>query len=150
MSRKMVDAVLSMAEYNRFSKGIFSWVGFKTKWFDYENIERVAGTTKWNFWGLFKYSIEGIVGFSTTPLLVAAGAGVLFCVLAFIGILFVVVRALVFGDPTSGLAQSGLHHPAVQRRAAFLHRHCGRVPGQDLPGGQASAGVHCGGNGAGP
>ena len=102
MSRKMVNAVLSMAEYNRFSKGIFSWVGFKTKWFDYENIERVAGTTKWNFWGLFKYSIEGIVGFSTTPLLVAAGVGVLFCVLAFIGILFVVVRALAFGDPTSG------------------------------------------------
>ena len=102
MSRKMTDAVLSMAEYNRFSKGIFSWVGFKTKWFDYENIERVAGTTKWNFWGLFKYSIEGIVGFSTTPLLMAAGAGVLFCILAFIGILFVVVRALMFGDPTSG------------------------------------------------
>ncbi len=86
----------------RFSKGIFSWVGFKTKWFDYENIERVAGTTKWNFWGLFKYSIEGIVGFSTTPLLIAAGAGVLFCFLAFIGIIFVVVRALAFGDPTSG------------------------------------------------
>ena len=102
MSRKMTNAVLSMAEYNRFSKGIFSWVGFKTKWFDYENIERVAGTTKWNFWGLFKYSIEGIVGFSTTPLLIAAGAGVLFCILAFIGILFVVVRALMFGDPTSG------------------------------------------------
>ena len=101
-SRKMTDAVLSMAEYNRFSKGIFSWVGFKTKWFDYENIERVAGTTKWNFWGLFKYSIEGIVGFSTTPLLIAAGVGVLFCILAFIGIIFVIVRALMFGDPTSG------------------------------------------------
>ena len=99
---KMTDAVLSMAEYNRFSKGIFSWVGFKTKWFDYENIERVAGTTKWNFWGLFKYSIEGIVGFSTTPLLIAAGVGVLFCILAFIGIIFVIVRALMFGDPTSG------------------------------------------------
>ena len=102
MSRKMVDAVLSMAEYNRFSKGIFSWVGFKTKWFDYENIERVAGQTKWNFWGLFKYSIEGIVGFSTAPLVIAAGAGVIFCLAAFIGIIFVVVRALVFGDPTSG------------------------------------------------
>ena len=101
-SRKMTDAVLSMAEYNRFSKGIFSWGGFKTKWFDYENIERVAGTTKWIFWGLFKYSIEGIVGFSTTPLLIAAGAGVLFCILAFIGIIFVIVRALMFGDPTSG------------------------------------------------
>ena len=69
MSRKMTDAVLSMAEYNRFSKGIFSWVGFKTKWIDYKNVERVAGTTKWNFWGLLKYSIEGIVGFSTAPLL---------------------------------------------------------------------------------
>ena len=102
MTRQMVNAILEMKEYNRFSKGIFSWVGFKTKWFDYENIERVAGTTKWNFWGLFKYSIEGIVGFSTTPLLIAAGAGVLFCILAFIGILFVVVRALMFGDPTSG------------------------------------------------
>ena len=71
MTRQMVNAILEMKEYNRFSKGIFSWVGFKTKWFDYENIERVAGTTKWNFWGLFKYSIEGIVGFSTTPLLIA-------------------------------------------------------------------------------
>lgn len=102
MTRKMTDAVLSMSEYNRFSKGIFSWVGFKTKWFDYQNVERVAGTTKWNFWGLFKYSIEGIVGFSTTPLLIAAGVGVVFCVLAFIGIAFVAVRALLFGDPTSG------------------------------------------------
>ena len=102
MSRKMVDAVLAMAEYNRFSKGIFSWVGFNTKWFDYENVERVAGKTKWNFWGLFKYSIEGIVGFSTAPLVMAAGAGVVFCLAAFVGILFVVVRALIFGDPTSG------------------------------------------------
>lgn len=102
MSRKMVNAVLAMAEYNRFSKGIFSWVGFETKWFDYENIERVAGQTKWNFWSLFKYSIEGIVGFSTAPLVLAAGAGVLFCVAAFIGIVFVAVRALLFGDPTSG------------------------------------------------
>lgn len=102
MSRKMTDAVLSMAEYNRFSKGIFSWVGFKTKWIDYKNVERVAGTTKWNFWGLLKYSIEGIVGFSTAPLLMAAGLGLTFCVLAFVGIMIVVVRALMFGDPTSG------------------------------------------------
>jgi len=102
MSRKMTDAVLSMAEYNRFSKGIFSWVGFKTKWIDYKNVERVAGTTKWNFWGLLKYSIEGIVGFSTAPLLMAAGLGLVFCVLAFVGIIIVVVRALMFGDPTSG------------------------------------------------
>ena len=102
MSRKMTDAVLSMTEYNRFSKGIFSWVGFKTKWIDYKNVERVAGTTKWNFWGLLKYSIEGIVGFSTAPLLMAAGLGLAFCVLAFVGIMIVVVRALMFGDPTSG------------------------------------------------
>ena len=102
MSRKMTDDVLSMAEYNRFSKGIFSWVGFKTKWIDYKNVERVAGTTKWNFWGLLKYSIEGIAGFSTAPLLMAAGLGLAFCVLAFVGIMIVVVRALMFGDPTSG------------------------------------------------
>ena len=91
-----------MSEYNRFSKGIFSWVGFRTKWFDYKNVERVAGQTKWNFWSLFKYSIEGIVGFSTAPLVMAAGLGVLFCALAFIGIIFVIARALIFGDPTSG------------------------------------------------
>ncbi len=102
MSRRMVDAVLSMAEYNRFSKGIFSWVGFRTRWFDYENVERVAGATKWNFWGLFKYSIEGIVGFSTAPLVFSALMGVVFCLAAFVGILFVIVRALLFGDPTSG------------------------------------------------
>ena len=102
MSRPMVDAVLQVTEYNRFSKGIFGWVGFRTKWFEYENVERVAGQTKWNFWKLFLYSIEGIVGFSTAPLIVAAGAGVVFCVAAFIGILFVVVRALLFGDPTAG------------------------------------------------
>ena len=129
MSRKMVDAVLAMAEYNRFSKGIFSWVGFNTKWFDYENVERVAGKTKWNFWGLFKYSIEGIVGFSTAALVMAAGAGVVFCLAAFVGILFVVVRALIFGDPTAGWTQHGLHHAAVQRGAAVLPGHCGRVSG---------------------
>lgn len=102
MSRRMTDAVLSMAEYNRFSKGIFSWVGFRTRWFDYENIERVAGQTKWNFWSLFKYSIEGIVGFSTAPLVASALAGLLLCGAAFVGILFVVIRALLFGDPTAG------------------------------------------------
>jgi glucosyltransferase len=102
MTRQMVDAVLSMSEYNRFSKGIFSWVGFETRWFDYENVERVAGQTKWNFWSLFRYSIEGIVGFSTTPLVLAALFGVLFCLLAFIGIIFIIVRTLIFGDPTSG------------------------------------------------
>lgn len=99
MTRQMVDAILSMGEYNRFSKGIFSWVGFRTKWLEYTNVERVAGTTKWNFWKLFRYSIDGIVGFSTAPLALAAFVGVFFCLAAFLGILFVVVRALLFGDP---------------------------------------------------
>ena len=98
----MVDAVLEVTEYNRFSQGIFSWVGFRTKWFEYENVERVAGQTKWNFWKLFLYSLEGIVGFSTAPLAVAALVGVLFCAVAFVMILVIVVRTLCFGDPTSG------------------------------------------------
>ena len=102
MRRSMVDAILSMSEYNRFSKGIFGWVGFRTYWLPFENVERVAGQTKWNFWSLFKYSIEGIVGFSTQPLVMAALAGVIFCLAAFVGIIFVVVRALIFGDPTAG------------------------------------------------
>ena len=102
MCRSMVDAVLSMGEYNRFSKGIFSWVGFRTKWFEYVNVERVAGETKWNFWKLFLYSIEGIVGFTTAPLALAALGGLAFCMLAFVMILVVVVRAVLFGDPTSG------------------------------------------------
>lgn len=102
MSRAMVDAVLSMGEYNRFSKGIFGWVGFRTKWFEYVNVERVAGTTKWNFWKLFLYSIEGIVGFSTAPLAMAALVGVVFCLIALVMILVIIVRTLAFGDPTSG------------------------------------------------
>ena len=102
MRRCVADAILSMGEYNRFSKGIFSWVGFRTKWFEYVNVERVAGETKWNFWKLFLYSIEGIVGFTTAPLALAALVGLAFCVLAFVMILVVVVRAVLFGDPTSG------------------------------------------------
>ena len=102
MTRRVRDAIVAMGEYNRFSKGIFSWVGFQTKWFDYENIERVAGETKWNFWKLFKYAIEGVVGFTTAPLVVAAIAGVLFCFAAFVGIVVIIVRTILFGDPTSG------------------------------------------------
>ncbi len=103
MTRPMVDAVLRVTEYNRFSKGIFGWVGFRTKWFEYENVERVAGQTKWNFWKLFLYSLEGIVGFSTAPLAIAALAGVLFCLAAFVGILFILIRyALGWQDPVAG------------------------------------------------
>ena len=102
MNRKMVDAVLEMSEYNRFSKGIFGWVGFRTKWLEYENVERAKGETKWNFWKLLVYSIDGITAFSTAPLLIASFVGILFCVIAFLMIVFIIVRKLIFGDPVSG------------------------------------------------
>ena len=101
MKRKMVNAVLSMKEYNRFSKGIFGWVGFKTKWLEYENIERVAGTTKWSFWSLFRYSLEGIVSFSTVPLLLPMIFGLVFCL--FSVVLFVIQMILLAtGNPMAG------------------------------------------------
>ena len=102
MKRKMVQAVLEMSEYNRFSKGIFGWVGFKTKWLEYENVERAKGETKWNFWKLLVYSLDGITAFSTAPLLIASFVGVLFCIIAFLMIIFIIVRKLIFGDPVSG------------------------------------------------
>ena len=102
MTRQMVDAILSMSEYNRFSKGIFSWVGFSTKWLEYENVERVAGETKWSFWKLLLYSIDGITAFSTAPLAIASLMGVLFCFLAAILIVVVIVKTLVWGDPVAG------------------------------------------------
>lgn len=102
MTRQMVDAILSMQEYNRFTKGIFGWVGFRTKWLEYENVERARGETKWNFWKLFLYSLDGITAFSTVPLMLASVVGVLFCFLAFLMILFIIVRKMIFGDPVSG------------------------------------------------
>lgn len=102
MTRQMVDSILSMKEYNRFSKGIFGWVGFKTKWLVYENVERAAGETKWSFWKLFVYSLEGITAFSTVPLTIASIFGLLFCLIAFIMIAVIIIRTLIFGDPTSG------------------------------------------------
>ena len=102
MTRQMVNAILSVQEYNRFSKGIFGWVGFRTKWLEYKNIERAAGQTKWSFWKLFVYSLDGITAFSTVPLSVAAVMGMLFCFLAFAMLIFVFVRALIWGDPVGG------------------------------------------------
>lgn len=102
MTRQMVDAILSMKEYNRFTKGIFGWVGFRTKWLEYENVERVKGETKWNFWKLFLYSLDGITAFSTAPLMLASVMGVFFCIVAFLMIVFIIVRKLIFGDPVSG------------------------------------------------
>lgn len=102
MKHCVVDAILSMKEYNRFTKGIFGWVGFRTKWLEYENIERTKGETKWNFWKLFLYSLDGILAFSTMPLAFVSVIGLIFCLLAFILILFTIVRTAIFGDPTSG------------------------------------------------
>lgn len=102
MTRQMVNAILELKEVGRFSKGLFSWVGFKTKWLEYENIERVAGETKWSFWKLLLYSIDGITAFSTAPLAIASLAGVLFCVIAFAMLLFFFFKTVFFGDPVAG------------------------------------------------
>lgn len=102
MTRQMVDAILSMGEYNRFSKGIFGWVGFRTKWLPYENVARVAGETKWSFWQLLLYSMQGIVGFSTVPLALASVLGILLCLISILMVLYIVIKTLMFGDPVSG------------------------------------------------
>ena len=102
MTRQMVEAIKSCEEYNRYSKGLWSFVGFKTKWLEFENVQRVAGETKWSFWKLFRYAIEGITAFSTTPLIFASVLGIIFCVISFLAIIFIIVRTLIYGDPTSG------------------------------------------------
>ena len=102
MTRQMVEAIKSCEEYNRYSKGLWSFVGFKTKWLEFENVQRVAGETKWSFWKLFKYAIEGIVAFTTAPLTMAAFLGILFCFIAFIMIVVIIFKTLIFGDPVSG------------------------------------------------
>jgi len=102
MRRQMVEAILEVSEYNRFSKGIFAWVGFKTEYLEYKNVERVAGKTSWSFWQLLNYSLEGIVNFSDAPLTIAFLGGVVACLLAFFLIMIVIIRTLIFGDPTSG------------------------------------------------
>ena len=104
MTRPFVNSVLELSEYNRFSKGIFSWVGYKTKYLPYENRERVAGNTSWNFWGLFKYSIDGIVNFSQFPLDIASLVGLFSSLFSGLGILFIVIRYLMYGDRTTGWA----------------------------------------------
>ncbi len=102
MTRQVVNSILTLQEYNRYSKGLFSFVGYKTKWLEYENIERVAGETKWSFWKLFKYAIEGIVAFTTAPLSLASVLGFIICFVSFIAILVIVVKTLLFGDPVGG------------------------------------------------
>ena len=102
MTRQVVDAILAMPERNRFTKGIYAWVGFKTKWLEFPNVERIDGETKWSFWKLFLYSLEGIMAFSTAPLQVASVLGIGCCVVAFLVLLFLFIRALCYGDPVAG------------------------------------------------
>lgn len=102
MKRNVVEAILSLKEYNRYSKGLFSFVGFNVKWIEYQNIQRVAGETKWSFWKLTKYALEGITAFSTTPLLISSAIGLLFCLISFLLILLIIFKTLILGDPTSG------------------------------------------------
>ena len=102
MTRQMVDSILSLKEVSRFSKGIFSWVGYRTKWLEYENVERVAGETKWNFWKLFLYSIDGITAFSTAPLAIASITGVVFCGVSILLLLYFFIKTLIWGDPVAG------------------------------------------------
>ncbi len=102
MTRQFVDSLLEMKEYNRFSKGLFGWLGYKTKWIEFENVERIAGETKWSFWKLFIYALDGIVAFSTAPLAIASVIGMLMLFVAFFFIIFIIVRTLLFGDPVSG------------------------------------------------
>ena len=102
MKRCVVDAILSLKEYNRYSKGLFNFVGFKTKWLEYENNRRVAGKSKWNFFSLFRYAIEGIVAFSTAPLSIATFMGLIICFLSFIAIVLIIIKTVVFGDPVGG------------------------------------------------
>ncbi len=102
MKRQVVDSILLLQEYNRYSKGLFSFVGYNTKWLEYENVKRIAGETKWSFWKLFKYALEGIVAFSTTPLSLAAILGIIMCFVSFIAILVIIIKTLIFGDPVGG------------------------------------------------
>ena len=102
MTRQMVDSILELQEYNRYSKGLFQFVGYNTKWLEYENIERVAGETKWSFWKLFLYALEGIIAFTTIPLAISSLMGIVFCLISFIMIIAIIVKTIIFGDPTSG------------------------------------------------
>jgi glycosyltransferase involved in cell wall biosynthesis len=106
MTRQMVDAILELKEYNRFSKGIFGWVGFNTKWIEYENVERVAGNTKWSFWGLFFYSLEGIIAFSTKPLILASISGFFFFFVSVVMIIYIVIKRIMFYEPVAGYAST--------------------------------------------
>ena len=145
MTRQMVDSVLSVCEYNRFTKGIFTWVGYKTRWIEYENVERIAGETKWSFWKLFKYSLECIMAFSTVPLALSSFFGILFSLIAVIGIVFVIVRQAVWGGSAYGWASTVciiLFVAGIQLFCIGILGHFGTVSEQDLSGNQKTADIH--------
>lgn len=138
MKREMVDAIVEMGEYNRFSKGIFGWIGFRTYWLPYENVNRVAGETKWNFWKLLKYAIDGIINFSQAPLAVASWFGMGMTLLSFIAVIFIVVRKLVFGDPVTGWASTACIITFIGGVQLFCMGNYGAVYCKDLHGGKAA------------
>lgn len=142
MTRQMVDAILSMQEYNRFTKGIFGWVGFNTKWLEFENVERARGETKWNFWKLFLYSLDGITAFSTVPLMLASVVGVLFAACFYYDYFYHCEKADFRGSGFR-LAFSGLHYSDDKRRAVFLHGDSGTVSCENLYGGKAPSYLSC-------
>ena len=142
MKRSMVDAIVSMSEYNRFSKGIFGWIGFRTCWLPYKNIERVAGETKWNFWKLFKYAVSGIINFSQVPLTIASWFGTTMTGFSFLVLVAIIVRKLIFDDPVPGWASHHLCHHLHRRPAAFLPGYHGTIHSQNLYGGQAAPPLH--------
>ena len=143
MKRKMVDAILAIGEYNRFSKGLFSWVGFRTLWLSYDNVERVAGQTKWSFWKLFKYSLEGIINFSHTPLDIVTNAGMLMTVIAFIWAAVLILKKLIIGNyNVSGWTSLICIHHLPWWHTNVFDRHNRPVHRQDIPGDQAQAPVY--------
>ena len=127
MTKQFKDAILQLSEYNRFSKGIFGWVGFQTKWIEFENVERQAGETKWSFWKLLLYSLEGIIGFSTVPLALVSVLGLIVCMIAFIFLIVILVKTLCFGDPVAGLAVYGLYYFIIRGNTAILYGDFGYV-----------------------
>mgnify|MGYP000444129098 CR=1 FL=1 len=127
MKREMVDAIVAMGEQNRFSKGIFGWIGFKTKWLPFENVERAAGETKWNFWKLFKYSLDGIFNFSNAPLQIASVIGLLFTFVSFIAIVLIIVRKAIWGDPVDGWPSLACIITFIGGIQLFLYGHYGTV-----------------------
>ena len=142
MKREMVEAIVSMTEYNRFSKGIFGWIGFKTYWLSYDNIERVAGETKWNFWKLTKYAIDGIINFSHVPLSIASWFGTTMTFFSFLALAVIIIRRLIFGDPVAGWASIICVVIFYRRNSAFMPGNYGAVHIQDVSGDKTQTPFH--------